>query len=91
MAHRKHHSRKSRRSNKNRSSKKNIINKTVSKGVSLVSSTSSKYMPKVKSGLSNVGSKVIKTGQTTVPYLQKLTRKAFGAVGLKPVKSRRRR
>ena len=85
MAHRKHHSRKSRRS------KKNIINKTVNKGVSLVSSTSSKYMPKVKSGLTNVGSKVIKTGQTTVPYLQKLTRKAFGAVGLKPVKSRRRR
>jgi hypothetical protein len=48
-------------------------------------------MPKVKSGISNVGSKVIKTGQTTVPYLQQLTRKAFGAVGLKPVKSRRRR
>jgi len=86
MAHRKYHSRKSRRH-----SKKNIINKTFNEGVSLVKTTSGKYMPKVKSGLSNVGSKVIKTGQTTVPYLQKLTRKAFGAVGLKPVKSRRRR
>jgi len=85
MAYRKHHSRKSRRS------KKNIINKTVNKSVSFVKSTSGKYMPKVKSGLSNVGSKVIKTGQTTVPYLQKLTRKAFGAVGLKPMKSRKHR
>jgi hypothetical protein len=80
-----------------RRSSKNIVSQTVSKGFGLVKSTSNKYAPKVKSGLQNIGSKVIKTGQQTVPYLQSLTRKAFGvgrkaisSVGLKSKKHRRR-
>jgi len=34
-------------------------------------------MPKVKSGLENVGSKVVKTGEKSVPFLQSMTRKFF--------------
>ena len=75
MARRIH--RKSHRSRKSRYNTKNIINKTVGKSVSVVKSTSRKYMPKVKSGLENVGSKVVKTGEQSVPYLQSLTRKFF--------------
>ena len=71
MAHRRHH-----RSSKKRSSK-NIVNKTVDKTVSVAKSTSNKIMPKVKSGLENVGSKVVKTGQQSVPFLQSMTRKFF--------------
>jgi hypothetical protein len=71
MAHRRHH-----RSSKKRSSK-NIVNKTVDKTVSVAKSTSKKIMPKVKSGLENVGSKVIKTGEQSVPFLQSMTRKFF--------------
>ena len=65
-----------RKTRRNRSYK-NIVNKTVDKSVSVVKSTSRKYMPKVKSGLENVGSKVVKTGEQSVPYLQSLTRKFF--------------
>jgi hypothetical protein len=73
-----------------RRSSKNIFSKTVGKSVSFVKSTSNKYAPKLKSGLQNVGSKVIKTGKQTVPYLQSLTRKAFGAVGIKSGTKKRR-
>jgi hypothetical protein len=69
--------RRSHRSRKSHRNTKNIINKTVGKSVSVVKSTSRKYMPKVKSGLENVGSKVVKTGEQSVPYLQSLTRKFF--------------
>lgn len=69
------------RSHKRRG-KKNIVSKTFNKGVSMVKNTSSKYMPKVKTSLENVGSKVVKTGKQTVPYLQSLTRKLFTSVGL---------
>jgi len=68
-------------SHKNRNSK-NIVNKTINKTVSIAhkftKSTSKKYMPKVKSGLENVGSKVVKTGEQSVPFLQSMTRKFFG-------------
>ena len=67
MAHRRH-----RRSYKKGSSK-NMLDKTVS----VAKSTSKKIMPKVKSGLENVGSKVIKTGEQSVPFLQSMTRKFF--------------
>ena len=70
MAHRRHY--KTSRKNKKRS--KNIINKTVY----VVKSTSKKYMPKVKSGLENVGNKVVKTGEQSIPFLQRMTRKFFG-------------
>jgi hypothetical protein len=74
--------RKSHRRSHHRSSKKNLFNKTVGTSVSIVKSTSKKYAPKLKSGLENVGSKVIRSGQQTVPFLQRLTRKAFSAVGI---------
>jgi len=61
-----------------RRTSKNIINKTVDKSVSVVKSTSKKYMPKVKSGLENVGSKVVNKSKQSVPYLQGVTRKFFG-------------
>ena len=84
MAHRKNH-----RSHRRQSSKKNIINKSVDKSVSVIKSTSRKYMPKVKSGLENVGSKVITSSQQSVPFLQKMTRKLFGMFGSKSRKNRR--
>jgi len=46
--------------------------------VSAASSTNKKYMPKVKNGIENVGSKVIKTGSESVPFLQRMTRKFLG-------------
>ena len=55
MAHRKHHHSSSRK----RKSSKNIINKTISQTVSVAKSTSKKYMPKVKTSIENIGSKVI--------------------------------
>jgi hypothetical protein len=55
-----------------------MVNKVVTKGLSVVQSTSKKYMPKVKSGLENVGAKVVKTSQDSIPFLQKMTRKFFG-------------
>ena len=83
MAHHRHKSRRHRRKSRN------MFKKTVDKSVSLVKSTSKKYMPKVKIGLENVGSKVVKTGQESVPYLQRLTRKFFGKLGVKSRKNRR--
>jgi len=83
MARRRH------RSSKHRSSK-NFINKTIDQSVSTVKSTSKKYMPKVKTGLENVGSKVVRTGQKSVPFLQQLTRKFFGMFS-KSSKTRRHR
>jgi hypothetical protein len=70
MAHRRHHSPKR--------SYKNIINKTFDKTVSVAKKTSKKYVPKVESGLENVGSKVINTGQKSIPFLQSMTRRFFG-------------
>lgn len=68
---------------------KNIINKTVDKSVSVVKSTSQKYMPKVKTGLENVGSKVVNASKKSVPYLQRITRKMFGLFSGKTRKHRR--
>jgi hypothetical protein len=64
-------------------SRRNVLNKTFNKSVTLVKSTSKRYMPKVKHSLENVGSKVIKTGEQSVPFLQSLTRKVFSTVGIK--------
>ena len=83
MAHHRHKSRRHRRKSRN------MFKKTVDKSVSVVKSTSKKYMPKVKTSLENVGSKVVKTGQETVPYLQRLTRKFFSKLGVKSRKNRR--
>uniref|UniRef100_A0A6C0ISA6 Uncharacterized protein n=1 Tax=viral metagenome TaxID=1070528 RepID=A0A6C0ISA6_9ZZZZ len=81
MAHKKSHRRKS---------SKNIVTKTLGKGVTNVKATSKKYMPKMKSGLENVGSKVITTTKKSVPFLQDITRKIFSMFGLKTRKNRRR-
>ena len=76
------------RSSKRRTSK-NLINKTVGKSVSFAKFTSKKYMPKVKTGLENVGSKVVDTTQKSVPYLQSMTRKFFGLFSGKTKKHRK--
>jgi hypothetical protein len=54
--------------------------------VSVASSTNKKYMPKVKNGIENVGSKVIKTGSQSIPFLQRMTRKVFGMFSKKKTK-----
>jgi hypothetical protein len=46
-------------------------------------------MPKVKSGLENVGSKVVTKTEKSVPYLQQMTRKFFDMFGSKTKKHRR--
>lgn len=74
---------------KSRRSSKNIIAKTLGKGVTTVKATSKKYMPKVKSSLENVGSKVITTTKKSVPFLQRVTRKVFSMFGLKTRKNRK--
>ena len=85
MAHRRHH----RTHHKHKRSSKNMIKKTIDKTVSVAHTTSKKYMPKVKSGLENVGSKVVKTGEKSVPFLQRMTRKFFGMFSTKTKKHRR--
>lgn len=53
------------------------------KGFNAVTNTSRKYMPKVKTGLENVGSKVTKTATKSVPILQKASRDLLGIFGMK--------
>lgn len=83
MTHRRH--RRSVRRNK-----KNIVNKTLYQTVSIAKTTSKKYMPKIKSGLESVGSKVFKTGEQSVPFLQRMTRKFFGMFSGKSTRKHRR-
>lgn len=66
-----------------RKSSKNLLNKGVNVVTSTVKTTSKKYMPKVKTGLENVGEKVVKTSKKSVPFLQRMTRKLFSALGIK--------
>jgi|688.fasta_scaffold1106154_1 hypothetical protein len=51
--------------------------------IPLVKTTSKKYMPQVKTGLENVGSKVTKTATKSVPILQKASRDLLGVIGIK--------
>lgn len=78
MSHRRSHKRSHKR-HKMRTMRvgKNIVDKTVS----VAKNTSRKYMPKVKSGLEDVGSKVVSTTSKSVPFLQKMTRKLFKMLG----------
>ena len=62
--------------------RRNAVKKTFSKGVYMVKNTSKKYMPKVKSGLETVGSKVTSTAEKSVPMLQSASRKFFGLFGV---------
>jgi len=62
---------------------KNVINKTLKRGFTKVKYTSKKYMPRVKSGIEGVGSKVTTTAVKTIPVLQKTTRDLLGVFGIK--------
>ena len=62
---------------------KSTSKKGFKKGFSVVKSTSKKYMPRVKTGLENVGSKVTKTATKSVPILQKASRDLLGVIGIK--------
>ena len=57
----------------------NVVKSTIP----LVKNTSKKYMPQVKTGIENVGSKVTKTATKTVPILQKTARDFLGVFGMK--------
>jgi len=70
-------------------SSSNILNKTLNKSVSVAKSTSRKYMPKVKSGIEGVGSKVIKTSQQSIPFFQQMTRKFLNLFSTKTRKNKR--
>jgi hypothetical protein len=70
---------------------KNIINKTINKSLSLVKSTSKKILPKVKYNIENVGSKVVKTGEQSIPFLQRTARRFFGMFSNKSNKSKKHR
>ena len=63
----------SRRHSRRRHGKQNIMNESVS----VVKTTSRRYMPKVKHGLENVGASVTQTATKTVPFFQRMTRKIF--------------
>ena len=76
---RKHHKR-------SRRNGKNIITSSLNKGVGYATSATKK----VGSTVANAGSKVIKKGADTVPYLQRLTRKFFGMFGMNKKTARRR-
>ena len=68
------------RTRRNRSRRnKNFIKRTFKTGMNAATTTSKRYMPRVKSGIENVGSKVTKT----IPVLQKTTRNLFSMLGLK--------
>ena len=82
---------KHRRSHHRRRSSKRSINNTFQQSASAVKSTSRRYMPKVKTGLENVGSSVIKTGEQSIPFLQRLTRKFFGMFSKNTNTKKRRR
>ena len=53
------------------------------KGFKVVTASSRKYMPRVKTGLENVGSNVTKSATKSVPILQKASRDLLGVFGLK--------
>jgi hypothetical protein len=62
----------------------------MNKSLSFVKTTSKKIVPKVTSGLKNVGSKVVKVGEKSIPFLQRTTRKFLGMFSNKSKKHRRR-
>ena len=73
----------SRKHSRNHRKNKNVINKTLKRGITKVKYTSNKYMPRVKSGIEGVGSKVTTTAVKTIPVLQKTTRDLLGVFGIK--------
>lgn len=74
-----------------RTNKKRTSKNMLKKGLSVVQTTSQRYMPKVKTGLENVGSKVTNAASKgmsrTMPMVQRKARDLLGMIGLN--KSRR--
>ena len=79
MVHRRHRKHFSKRNSKN------LINQSLS----LIKTSSKKILPKVTSSLKNVGSKVVKTGEQSIPFLQRTTRRFFEIFSKKSKKHRR--
>ena len=90
MAHHSKRHRKSYHKSHRHSRKRNFVSKTLDNSVSVVKSTSRKYMPKVKNSLENVGSKVTSTASNSVPYLQRMTRSFFNMFSLNKTKKQRK-
>ena len=86
MAHRRH---RKHYSSKKRRNSNNIINKSIRNTLSFAKNTSNKVLPKVKSGIKNVGSQVVKTGEQSIPFLQRTTRRFLGMFSNKSKKHRR--
>ena len=87
MSHtKKHRRRHSLKKNKRSSFFKHTLNKGVTNIKRLVKTSSKKYMPKVKTGLENVGSNVINSSKKSIPFFQKMTRKLFYVFELKAKK-----
>jgi hypothetical protein len=82
------HKRHSRRHNKS----KGYTRKTrvyLEKGLSSIKTGSRKYMPKVRTGLENVGAKVTDSASKSVPVMQKKARQFLGMIGINKPQSRR--
>ena len=83
MAHRRYRKHFSKRNSNN------IINKSIRNTVSFAKNTSKKVLPNVKSGIKNVGSKVVEVGEQSIPFLQRTTRRFLGMFSNKSKKHRR--
>ena len=74
-----------------RNNKKRTSKNMLKKGLSVVQTTSQRYMPKVKTGLERVGSNVTNAASKgmsrTMPMVQRKARDLLGMIGLN--KSRR--
>ena len=83
MAYRKHR-------NSSRNFRRNAMKKTLTKGVYMVKNTSKKYIPKVKSGLEEVGSKMTTSAEKSLPMLEQASRKFLSIFGVGKTKKHRR-
>ena len=79
MAYRRTNKYRTSRSRRHRGTNQYRNKNIMSESVSVIKSSSRRYMPKVKHGLENVGSNVTQTATKTVPFFQRMTRKIFGA------------
>ncbi len=79
--------RRNRSRSRSRSSKnKNFIKRTLKTGMNVATTTSKKYMPRLKTRIEGVGSKVTKTATNTIPILQKTARNLFSMMKIKKSK-----
>lgn len=71
------------RSRSSKSKNKNFIKRTFKTGMNVATTTSKKYMPRLKTRIEGVGSKVTKTARNTIPILQKTARNLFSMMKIK--------